>query len=111
MHATSAVAAARISPAQAAHLKRTDPPNRRVRVLRIQRIVAALEAGRSEYSIAKDEQVPVEHVQRVRQLELRKRHSLTIAFGPALETYIAAVKHLHADIEDSAFEELIEDAA
>jgi hypothetical protein len=75
------------------------------------RIVARLEAGERERSIAAAEALPEIVVCRIRQLSLDGKNRQMAAVGIAMGTMLDTVRLLHKEIQEGVWEELNEGAA
>lgn len=75
------------------------------------RIVARLEAGERERSIAAAEELPEIVICRIRQLSLDVKNRQMAAVGIAMRTMLDTVRLLHREIQDGVWEELNEGAA
>lgn len=108
MQTNTAVTLARIPAGKATHSKGGFS---KLSPLTIRRVVAALKDGHSEARIASEQAVTEAQVREIRRLEFRRIEGQVVAFGPAMESFIGTVKHLHSEIDRDAFDELLEGAA
>lgn len=83
---------------------------RRVRVSRMQyrRIVDALRTGKPERKIAEGESVEERLVRQVRALEFERAERQMDAIGVSVSGFLQNVRHLHAEIDRSIFEDFQE---
>lgn len=82
----------------------------RVRVSRMQyrRIVDALRTDKSERKIAEGESVEERLVRQIRALEFERAERQMDAIGVSVSGFLQNVRHLHAEIDRSIFEDLQE---
>ena len=82
-----------------------------VSLAQFRRIVARLEAGERERSIAAAEELPEIVVCRIRQLSLDVKNRQMAAVGVAVGTMLDTVRLLHQEIQEGVWEDLNEGAA